>query len=122
MSPTNLVVHISSGSLLDISWSASTSVSEVPVNYSLTITNLGTSETTSIVVMEENYLFDTGSKRCTLETYKILVVAVNPAGSSPPALDSATLPPLLVLSNVLDSLEYFLTSDSPGVVLLNVSF
>ena len=121
-SPTNLMVNISSASLLDISWSASTLIPEVPVNFSLTITNLDTSETTSKVVMEENYVFDTGSRRCTLETFKIEVAAVNPAGSSQPAEVSVTLPPLLDLSSVMDSLEYSLTRNSPGVVQLNVSF
>ena len=92
------------------------------MNFTLTITNLDTSETTREVVMEENYIiFDTGSRRCALETFKIVVVAVNPAGSSPPAEVSVTLPPLLDLSSVMNSLEYSLTRNSPGVVL-NVSF
>ena len=72
-------------------------------------------------MMEENYIFDTGSRRCTLETYEIEVVAVNPAGSSLPAEVSVTLTPILDLTNVVDSLQYSLTIDS-GQVQLNVSF
>ena len=121
-SPTNLMVDISSSSLLNISWSTSTLVPKVPVNFSLTITNVDTSETTHEVVVEENYLFDTGSRRCTLKTFKIEVAAVNPAGSSLPAEVSVILPPLLDLSSVSDSLEYSLTRNSPGIVQLNISF
>ena len=92
------------------------------MSFNLTITNLDTSETTREVVVEENYLFDTGSRRCALETFKIEVATVNPAGSSQPAEVSVTLPPLLDLSSVMDSLEYSLTGNSPGIVQLNVSF
>ena len=92
------------------------------MSFSLTITNLDTSDTTREVVVEKNYLFDTGSRRCALETYEIEVVAVNPAGSSLPAEMSVNLPPLLDLSSVADSLEYSLTRNSPGIVQLNVSF
>ena len=92
------------------------------MSFNLTITNLDTSETTREMVMEENYIFDTGSRRCALETFKIVVAAVNPAGSSFPAEVSVILPPLLDLSSVSDSLEYSLTRNSPGIVQLNVSF
>ena len=93
---------------------------EVPVNFSLMISTPESIHT--VVVLEENYVFDAGSGRCTPDTYLIQVVAVNPAGSSLPAEVSVTLPPLLDLSSVMDSLKYSLTRDSPGVVQLNVSF
>ena len=92
------------------------------MNFSLTI---GTSESTHAVVqvvMEENYVFDAGSDRCTPETYLIQVVAVNPAGSSDPTEVSVTLRPLLDLSSVVDSLDYSLTRKSSDKILLNVSF
>ena len=117
-SPTNLVANVSTNTL-DISWSF-TSIPEVPVNFSLTI---NTSESIhSEVVMEQHYVFNTGSGRCTPETYQVEVVAMNPAGSSNPAEVSVTLPPVLDLSPVMDSLKYSLTRDSPGIVQLNVSF
>ena len=118
-SPTNLVANVSTNTI-DISWSFTSVPAKVPVNFSLMI---NTSESIrSEVVMEQYYVFNTGSGRCTPETYQIEVVAMNPAGSSLPAEVSVTLSPVLDLSSVMNSLEYSLTRDSPGIVQLNVSF
>ena len=118
-SPTNLVANISTNTI-DISWSFTSIPAEVPVNFSLMISTPESIRT--VVVLEDNYVFDAGSGRCTPNTYLIQVVAVNPAGSSLPAEVSVTLSPVLDLSSVMDSLEYSFTRDSPGIVLLNVSF
>ena len=118
-SPTQLVANVSI-STLDISWSFTSIPAEVSVNFSLMISTPESIRT--VVVLEENYVFDAGSGRCTPDTYLIRVVAVNPAGSSHSAEVSVTLPPVLDLSSVMDSLEYLLTRDSSGQVQLNVSF
>ena len=118
-SPTQLVANVSTNTI-DISWSFTSIPAEVPVNFSLMIST--PESIRAVVVLEENYVFDAGSGRCTPDTCLIRVVAVNPAGSSLPAEMSVTLPPLLDLSSVMDSLEYSLTRDLPGKVLLNVSF
>ena len=119
-SPTNLITSVSTAGpgTLDISWSF-VFIPEVPVNFSLMI---NTSEPIHVVVMEENYVFNTGSERCMPDTYLIQVIAVNPAGSSLPAEMSVTLSPVLDLSSVMDSLKYSLTRDLPSKVQLNVSF
>ena len=118
-SPTQLVANVSTNTI-DISWSFSSIPAEVPVNFSLMIST--PESIRAVVVLEENYVFDAGSGRCTPNTYLIRVVAVNPAGSSLPAEVSVTLPPVLDLSSVMDSLEYSLTRDSSGQVQLNVLF
>ena len=101
-----MVANVSTNTI-DISWSF-TFIPQVPVNFSLTITNLNTSEITLTVVMEEHYVFDAGSSKCVLDTYLIQVVAVNPAGSSLLSEDFANFPPLPNVSLVMDSLEYSL--------------
>ena len=118
-SPTNLVANVSTNTI-DISWSFTSIPAEVPVNFSLMISTPVSIR--AVVVLEENYVFNAGSGRCTPNTYLIRVVAVNPAGSSLPAKVSVTLPPVLDLSSVMDSLGYSFTRDSPGIVQLNVSF
>ena len=110
-SPTNLLTNISTNTI-DISWSSMSIPAEVPVNFSLMIRT--PESICTVVVLEDNYVFDAGSGRCTPNTYLIQVVAVNPAGSSLPAEVSVTLSPVLDLSSVMDSLKYSLTRDSPG--------
>ena len=81
---------------------------EVPVNFTLAVTSLNTSEITRVVVIEEHYVFNAGSM-CAFDTYLIQVVAVNPAGRSLPAEISASFAPLPNVSLVMDSLEYSLS-------------
>ena len=82
---------------------------EVPVNFTLTVTSLNTSEITRVVVIKENYVFNAGSSMRATDTYIIQVVAVNPAGKSLPAEILSSFAPLPNASLVMDSLEYSLS-------------
>ena len=95
------------------------------VNYTLTATNLNNSSSSQAVVLagiqEQNYIF-TLSSSTSCDMYSFQVTAINAAGASNPSqVITRSLPSLLDISPVEESLSHSLVVTGEGVQL-TVSF
>ena len=95
------------------------------VNYTLTITNLNDSNNSEPIVVtgiqEQNYTF-TASSSTSCDIYGFQVTAINAAGASNPSqVITRSLPSLLDISPVEESLSHSLMVTGEGVQL-TVSF